>query len=67
MAYAIRRGRKPRSSAELALHTVEIIDAIDRSNEDNRVHTMISRPERPAPLKPGYYGSVNVMEASLDT
>jgi predicted dehydrogenase len=67
MAYAIRRGRKPRSSAELALHTVEIIDAIDRSNDDNRVHTMISRPERPAPLKPGYYGSVNVMEASLDT
>ena len=67
MAYAIRRGRKPRSSAELALHTVEIIDAIDRSNEDNRVHTMTSRPERPAPLKPGYYGSVNVMEASLDT
>ncbi|HZJ56867.1 MAG TPA: Gfo/Idh/MocA family oxidoreductase [Clostridia bacterium] len=67
MAYAIRRGRPARSSAELALHTVEIIDAIDRSNEDDRVHTMASRPERPAPLKPGYYGNVNVMEASLDS
>ncbi len=46
MAYAIRRGRKPRSSAELALHAVEIVDAIDRSNEDNRVHTMTTRPMR---------------------
>lgn len=67
MAYAIRRGRPARSSAELALHTVEIIDAIDRSNVDNKVHTMTSRPERPAPLKPGHYGNVNVMESSLDT
>jgi len=67
MAYAIRKNRQPRSSAELALHTVEILDAIDSSNEDNMVHTMQSRPERPAALKSGYYGRVNVMEASLDT
>ncbi|MCL2708901.1 MAG: Gfo/Idh/MocA family oxidoreductase, partial [Defluviitaleaceae bacterium] len=30
MAWAIRRNRPHRSSAELALHTVEIVDAIDR-------------------------------------
>ncbi len=39
MAYAIRRGRPHRSSADLALHTVEIIDAIERSMQDNKVYT----------------------------
>jgi len=67
MAYAIRKGRPARSSAEFSLHTVEIIDAIDRSNADNQVHTMTTRPERPAALKPGRYDSVSVMESSLDT
>jgi len=67
MAYAIRKGRPARSSAEFSLHTVEIIDAIDKSNADNKVHTMTTRPERPAALKPGHYSNVNVMEASLDT
>ena len=67
MAYAIRKNRPARSSAELALHTVEILDAIDKSNVDDKVYTMNSRPERPAALKAGYYGAVGVMEASLDT
>jgi len=67
MAYAIRRGRPARSSADLALHTVEIIDAIDKSNVDNQMHTMTSRPDRPAALKPGHYGDVCVMESALDT
>jgi len=67
MAYAIRRNRPARSSADLALHTVEIIDAIDKSNVDNQVHIMNSRPLRPAALKAGHYGDVNVMESSLDT
>lgn len=47
MAYAIRRGRPHRSSAELALHTVEIIDAIEHSMKDNKVYTLQSCPERP--------------------
>ena len=67
MAYAIRKGRPARSNADLALHTVEIIDAIDKSNVDNLVHTMTSCPARPAALKPGHFGDVNVMESSLDT
>ena len=66
MAWAIRRDRPHRSSAELALHTVEILDAIDNSNADNKVYTMKTRPQRPAPLKPGFYGAPTVMEASLD-
>jgi len=67
MAYAIRKGRPARSSAEMSLHMVEIIDAIDKSNADNKVHTMTTKPDRPAALKPGYFNNVNVMEASLDT
>lgn len=67
MVYAIRKGRPARSSAELALHTVEIVDAIDRCNVDNQVHILKSRPAKPAALKPGYYGAPSVMEASLDT
>ena len=66
MAYAIRKGRPARSSADLALHLVEVIDAIDKSNADNTVHTMTSRPERPAALIPGRYGEVGVMESALD-
>jgi len=67
MAYAIRKNRPARSSAEFCLHSVEIVDAIDKSNADNKVHTMTTKPDRPAALKPGYYNGVNVMEASLDT
>lgn len=65
MAYAIRRNRPQRSSAELALHTVEIVDAIEQSNKDNTVHTIKSRPQRPAPLTPGFFDG-RVMEASID-
>ena len=67
MAYAIRRGRPARSSADLALHMVEIVDAIDKSNVDNQVHIMTSTVDRPAALKPGHYGDVCVMESALDT
>lgn len=66
-AYAIRNNRPARSNAELALHVVEIIDAIDKSNATDKVYTMTTKPERPAPLKPGHYGDINVMESSLDT
>ena len=67
MAYAIRRGRPARSSAELALHVVEILAAIDNSNADNRVREISCRPAKPAALKPGHFGAASVMEASLDT
>jgi predicted dehydrogenase len=64
MAYAIRDNRPHRSSAELALHTVEIVSAIERGcTFDNKVYTMNSRPQRPAPLKDGLFGAV--AEASL--
>ena len=56
MAWAIRRNRLHRSNGELALHAVEIIDAIGKSHLDNKVYTMETRPGRPAPLTPGCFG-----------
>ena len=67
MAYAIRRNRPHRSNEELALHNVEIISAIEENSQNNPgVYVMKSRPERPAPLAPGFIGPVEVMEGSLD-
>jgi predicted dehydrogenase len=66
MAYAIRRKRQPRSNGDLALHTVEILDSIDKSNVDNKVYELKTRPERPAMLTPGRYGPVPVMESAID-
>jgi predicted dehydrogenase len=64
MAWAIRRDRPHRSSAELALHTVEIIHAIDRSTVDNKVYNMESRPVRPEALTAGRFGVSQ--ESSID-
>ena len=65
MAYAIRQGRPHRSSPELALHTVEIMSAVEDFTEEGRVHVMESRPERPAPLPHGIFGPVEVMESAF--
>ncbi|MCL2287481.1 MAG: Gfo/Idh/MocA family oxidoreductase [Firmicutes bacterium] len=64
MAWAIRRNRLPRSSAELALHAVEVAAAIDRSNAENTTFTITTNPGRPAPLAPGLMG--RSAEASID-
>jgi len=67
MAYALRRGRPHRSSAALALHTVEIISAIEENSQTNPdVFTIRSRPPRPAPLRPGMFGPVEILEAAID-
>jgi predicted dehydrogenase len=67
MAYAIRRNRPHRSSPELAMHNVEIISAIEENSQKNpAVYTLKSRPERPAPLAPGFMGPPEVMEGSID-
>jgi len=67
MAYAIRRNRAPRSSAELALHTVEIVSVIEENSQNKpEVYTIKSRPQRPAALRPGMFGPLHVMEAAID-
>ena len=65
MAWAIRRNRPHRSSAELALHTVEIVSAIEECLGNGAIYTTLSRPARPAPLKDGLFGAA--AESSLDT
>ena len=65
MAWAIRRGRPHRSSAELALHTVEIVHSVDECTADGVVRVMKSRPARPEPLTEGFFGVS--AEASIDT
>jgi hypothetical protein len=65
MAWAIRRNRPHRSSAELALHAVEIANAIDTAEATNQVQILTTRPERPAPLAAGLFN--RSAEASIDT
>jgi predicted dehydrogenase len=64
MAWAIRRNRAHRSSAELALHAVEIANAIDTSSATNETIVLTTKPERPAPLEAGLFGPS--AEASID-
>ena len=67
LAYAIRRNRPQRCSPELLMHNVEIISSIEENSQTNAgVYTMKSRPERPAPLSPGFIGPPEVMEGSID-
>ena len=64
MAYAIRQNRPHRSSAELALHTVEIMDYLEYCH-DNTIHVMQSKPVQPAALPAGLFGDLHVMEGAF--
>jgi predicted dehydrogenase len=50
MALAIRSDRPHRASGDLALHVLEVMEAIGRSSETRRAIGITTRPERPAPL-----------------
>jgi predicted dehydrogenase len=50
MAHAIRSGRPHRASGELALHVLEVMEAIGRSAAEGRHIAVATSPERPAPL-----------------
>jgi len=53
MAHAHRDGRAHRASGELALHVLEVMEAIQQSSDSGRHVTIASRPPRPAPLPAG--------------
>jgi predicted dehydrogenase len=53
MAAAIRAQRPHRASGAMALHVLEVMDALGRSAEEGRHLPIESRPERPAPLPEG--------------
>lgn len=50
MAHAIRSGRPHRASGALAYHVLEVMEAFQRSSDEDAQITIESRPERPAPL-----------------
>jgi predicted dehydrogenase len=53
MAAAVRANRRHRTSGELAMHVLEVLDAFERSSIEGR-HVMIESPcERPEPLPLG--------------
>jgi predicted dehydrogenase len=50
MAAALVEGRPHRASGELALHVLEVMEALGRSAATGRFVDVATRPERPAPL-----------------
>ncbi len=50
LAYAVREGRAPRASGEMAYHVFEIMDAIQRSPHSGRFETVASTCAVPEPL-----------------
>ncbi len=53
MATAIRANRPHRASGTLALHALEVMEALERSSVEGRLVAIESRCERPAPLPLG--------------
>lgn len=54
MAWALRNGREPRASKEMALHGVELLLGIQESAQSKRFYELRSTFARPAPLPRGY-------------
>jgi predicted dehydrogenase len=53
MVASIRLGRTPRACGEMALHVVDIAQAIHEASRENRHIQVTSSFTRPAPLRPG--------------
>lgn len=53
MAHALSTGRPHRASGELALHVLEVVDAVGRSSRDHVVVELTTSVERPAPVPLG--------------
>ena len=54
MAWAILQNRRHRATAELGLHTMELLFGLDRSSREGIVYRMTTSFDQPAPLKPGF-------------
>ena len=50
MAHAIRTNRPHRARGELALHVLEVMEAVGTSSDKGRAIDISTRPERPAPI-----------------
>ena len=60
MADAIAQGRPHRASADMALHIMEIIEAVRRSSADGRTIAIHSRCARPAPIAHDIAGAAEI-------
>jgi hypothetical protein len=58
MAMAIRNNRPHRASGDLALHVLEVLEALDTSSRSGQFVTIGSRCERPEPVPRGADESV---------
>ncbi|MCL2832626.1 MAG: Gfo/Idh/MocA family oxidoreductase [Treponema sp.] len=57
LAWALRKGRKPRTSKEMAFHGLEMLLGLYKSCETGKFYEMTSTFQRPAPIPRGYlYG-----------
>lgn len=54
LASAVRDGRPPRASGELAMHICEVMAGIERSGQDHGFVAIRSRPKAPLPLPEGF-------------
>jgi predicted dehydrogenase len=56
LAWALRHGRKPRTSKEMAFHGLELLLGLYKSCETKQFYHMTSTFQRPAPIPRGYLG-----------
>ncbi|MDR1108281.1 MAG: Gfo/Idh/MocA family oxidoreductase [Spirochaetaceae bacterium] len=57
LAWSLRKGRKPRTSKEMAFHVLELLLGLYQSCDAKTFYSMTSTFERPAPIPRGYLGS----------
>lgn len=62
-ADALRTGRPPRASADMALHVLEVLLAIERSVAEGLTVEIGSRPTRPEPLSPPHFAGLITLPA----
>ena len=56
LAWSLRKGRKPRTSKEMAFHGLELLLGMYKSCETKQFYEMTSSFERPEPIPRGYLG-----------
>ena len=65
MARAIHEGRPPRASKEMAVHVLEVLEAILAGGEKGAFQDIESGFERPLPLEPAAVGIRNIGHAAF--
>jgi predicted dehydrogenase len=56
LAWSLRKGRRPRTSKEMAFHGLELLLGLYQSCDTKKFHEMSSTFQRPAPIPRGFLG-----------